>query len=324
MDLDVRNMTGARANDYIRLAPSRQEANESIIGAIIRAYITKAGKPHIVVSAAGPSSIVRYCEYMQRAKLIELSYVSPLSNGTVDPNMITHFIKDNTALVCVEYVNEITGVINNIVEIGSAAHSKDIPLHCDITNIFGIARLNILRKNIDSCTMSLANMGCMVIRRELIDGYKVRLPEEPTSEAWQNLFADELKKLVKMRSSRSKLLIRMRQTITTNILKTCASGKANDYLRNKRTKPPPEGTMVLLSSGATVVPHMLALSIIKEGFSSRKINIQNIQCLADSPTLHKMGFNSKLMEGAFCIHISYDLKIQEFKIMVKALIEAIG
>jgi len=261
---------------------------------------------------------------MQKARLIELSYVTPLTNGTVDPGVITHFIKPNTALICIEYVNEVTGVINNIETIGAAAHDKDIPLHCDITNIFGIARLNLGRKHIDSCTMCINNMGCVVVRRELIDGYKLQLPNEPINEAWQNMFTEELKKLTKLRSSRSGLLIRMRKGVTDNILKKCVNGDANAYLRGRKPKPKPQGTMVLLSSGVTVVPHLLALSIIKPGFSSRKLDIPNIVCLADSPTLHKMGFNKQLTEGAFCIKIAYDLKIEGFRKMVKELIIAIG
>ncbi|HOX40806.1 MAG TPA: cysteine desulfurase family protein [bacterium] len=77
-------------------------------------------KPHIVTTAIEHHAVLHTIEQLEKEGAVEATYVKPEADGVVDAKKIVEAIKDNTVLVSVVYVNNETGAVQPIAEIGKA------------------------------------------------------------------------------------------------------------------------------------------------------------------------------------------------------------
>lgn len=77
-------------------------------------------KPHIITSAIEHHSVLDTVKEMEKAGLIEASYIKPAQNGVIRVEDIEAEIRDNTVLVSIIYVNNEIGTVQPISEIGKA------------------------------------------------------------------------------------------------------------------------------------------------------------------------------------------------------------
>jgi len=74
--------------------------------------------PHVITSAVEHHAVLHTVEDMEKQGLIEATYIKPDSEGLITPEMVEKEIRDNTILVSLIYVNNETGVVTPIREIG--------------------------------------------------------------------------------------------------------------------------------------------------------------------------------------------------------------
>lgn len=156
------------------------ESNCFILRSMSAAYqrINKK-KPHIIISAIEHPSIMACCKSLYDNKCIELTYILPQSNGSIDPLDVKDAIKSNTCLISIMFANNETGTINDIEEIGKIAKKYKIPFHSDTVQIFGKLRLNIPKYNLDAISVSFhkfyapLGIGLLVINNDLVDEYQL-------------------------------------------------------------------------------------------------------------------------------------------------------
>ena len=90
----------------------------------IRGLIAKIGDsttsalPHIIISAIEHHAILHTVQDLEKEGTIEATYIYPQSNGAVKAKDVIDAIKENTVLISIMYVNNETGVIQPIGEIG--------------------------------------------------------------------------------------------------------------------------------------------------------------------------------------------------------------
>jgi len=74
-------------------------------------------KPHIITSQIEHSSVLEVCQALEKDG-VEVTYVGVNESGLVDAEDVKKAIKQNTVLISIMYVNNETGVIQPIREIG--------------------------------------------------------------------------------------------------------------------------------------------------------------------------------------------------------------
>lgn len=108
--------------------------NIAILG--LREYAEKIGKKHIITTSIEHKSVLEPLKHLETSGF-EVTYISPDCTGRINPENIVESIRDNTFLVSVMHVNNETGVIQPIDEIGEILAEKDIYFHIDAAQSFG-------------------------------------------------------------------------------------------------------------------------------------------------------------------------------------------
>jgi cysteine desulfurase len=103
---------------------------------------------HIITIKTEHRAILSTCEYLE-TKGIEVTYLDVDSNGLISIDDLKKAIRTDTLLICVMFVNNETGVIQPIYEIGLIANENNIPFFCDATQAVGKIKVDIEKDNID-------------------------------------------------------------------------------------------------------------------------------------------------------------------------------
>ena len=99
-------------------------------------HACESGKKHIVTSTIEHKAILETAKEMRR-RGFEVDFVDPDVSGSIDPKKIVERIRDDTLLVSIMHVNNETGIIQPIHEIGKELAARDILFHIDATQSCG-------------------------------------------------------------------------------------------------------------------------------------------------------------------------------------------
>jgi cysteine desulfurase len=95
------------------------ESNNLVLRGLVNAFRKNADqKYHLITSKIEHPAILETCQALEKEGLVEVSYVGVNKLGLVEVEEVKKTIRDNTILVTVMYVNNETGVIQPIREIG--------------------------------------------------------------------------------------------------------------------------------------------------------------------------------------------------------------
>jgi len=83
------------------------------------------GKYHIITSKIEHPAILETCQALEKEGLVEVSYIGVNKLGLVDVDEVKKAIKENTILISIMYVNNETGVIQPIKEIGKMLEKEN-------------------------------------------------------------------------------------------------------------------------------------------------------------------------------------------------------
>ena len=122
---------------------SGAEGNNLVIRGFLKENKDK-GK-HIITSKIEHSTILKTFEQLEKEGY-EVSYIGVNENGVVDIEELKRELKEDTALVSIMFVNNETGVIQLIKEIGEILAERNIFFHTDAVQAIG--KLEILPKNL--------------------------------------------------------------------------------------------------------------------------------------------------------------------------------
>lgn len=129
-------------------------ATESNTIAINSAVATKKrNQNHIVVTTIEHSSVTRPIKRLEEQGF-EVTYVSPNKDGVIDPIDIKNAIKEETFLLSTMWVNNETGYILPIEQIGKIAKDFELLYHVDAVQAFMKIPIKLKNSNIDFLTFS--------------------------------------------------------------------------------------------------------------------------------------------------------------------------
>lgn len=109
-----------------------------------RATITTAFEHHAVLHACEAIELLGY----------PVAYMWPDGNGIVSPEILEHYITDNTLLVSVMFANNEIGSIQPIKELCRLAHSHGALFHTDAVQAIGHVNIDVNELGVDMLSAS--------------------------------------------------------------------------------------------------------------------------------------------------------------------------
>lgn len=113
---------------------------------IIKGLFSKYPNKHFICSTIEHKSVLGTFEYLETLGM-NVDYVKPNKNGQITKQSVADLICEDTVLVSVMYVNNETGVINEIPEISDLCKEKDILFHSDVVQAIGKCQVDFSKLN---------------------------------------------------------------------------------------------------------------------------------------------------------------------------------
>lgn len=108
---------------------------------------------HIITVKTEHKAVLSTCEYLE-TKGYEVTYLDVDKNGLISLDQLSESIKDTTLLAAIMYVNNETGVIQPIKEIGKLCTDRNVAFFCDATQAVGKVKVDVEEDKIDMLCFS--------------------------------------------------------------------------------------------------------------------------------------------------------------------------
>ena len=309
---------------------SGAEGNNLVIRGFLKENKDK-GK-HIITSKIEHSTILKTFEQLEKEGY-EVSYIGVNENGVVDIEELKRELKEDTALVSIMFVNNETGVIQLIKEIGEILAERNIFFHTDAVQAIG--KLEILPKNLKIGALTATahkfygpkGAGFIFIdkkyslEKEIWGGSQERNRRAGTENvhgilglgvALEEVYENLEKKLEKEEKLQSYLENKLKIEIGKLGKKIKINGEIADRIKT---------TTNVYIEGVDIQMLLVALDLrgicISGGSACMSGSLEN------SHVLKAMGFTDEKLKGSFRISIGKDTTIEEIDYFVENLIEVI-
>ena len=146
----IAKLINANTEDIVFTSGATESNNLAIKGV---AHFYKNKGKHIITMSVEHKCVLESCKSLQ-AEGFEVSYLDPESDGLLDIQKLKDAIRDDTILISVMGVNNETGVIQNLAEIGKIAHEHGILFHTDCAQAYRKLPLDVEAMNIDLMSIS--------------------------------------------------------------------------------------------------------------------------------------------------------------------------
>ena len=123
------------------------EADNWALVATAEAFKNKGN--HIITSKIEHHAILQTCEYLEKERGFEVTYVDVDEHGILKLDELKKAIRPTTILITVMFANNEIGTIQPVKEIGAIAHEHGILFHTDAVQAFGQIPIDVDAMNID-------------------------------------------------------------------------------------------------------------------------------------------------------------------------------
>jgi cysteine desulfurase len=141
-------LIGARPNEIVFTSSGTEAANMAVLGA---ARAKKAG--HIITSVTEHACVLNACRHLEDEGFrVTCLPVSP--SGLVDPASVEGAISEDTVLISIMLVNNETGAIQAVREIGQIAQKRHVLFHSDAAQAAGRIAVDVNELGTDLLSFS--------------------------------------------------------------------------------------------------------------------------------------------------------------------------
>ena len=137
---------------------SGTEANQLAISSALQFETSNSIRPHWITTSVEHDSVMQMIERL-RGEGIECSLLPVDQNGRPRVELLPSLIRPNTKLLSCIWVNNETGVINDIDLLAQVASSRGIPLHVDAAQAWGKIPIDVLSLGATYVTLSAHKIG---------------------------------------------------------------------------------------------------------------------------------------------------------------------
>ena len=136
----------------------------------LESYAVESGKNHIITSSIEHKAVLETVKAMEQ-RGFEIDIVDPEPSGRIAPPKILDKIKTSTLLVSIMHVNNETGMIQPVFELGKELEARNVLFHVDATQSCGklVDELRLLKYNMLSFSAHKLRgpqgVGVLVLRK---------------------------------------------------------------------------------------------------------------------------------------------------------------
>ena len=155
--------------DEVFFTSGATESNNIAIQGL-KEYGLKEGKKHIITTSIEHKAVLESVKAMEKDGF-EVNFLDPDFSGRVSAKTVLDAVRDDTLLVSVMHVNNESGIIQPIQEIGNALEEKRVLFHIDATQSFGklVDELQTVKYNMLSMSAHKIGgpqgVGALVLRK---------------------------------------------------------------------------------------------------------------------------------------------------------------
>ncbi len=137
----------------------------------LREYATVSGKKHIITSAIEHKAVLETAKALQKEGY-DVDFVRPDRTGRIQADQIIRLLREDTLLVSLMHVNNETGIIQPVKELGDILDKREVLFHVDATQSFGklVEELKQLKYNMLSLSSHKIGgpqgIGALILRRK--------------------------------------------------------------------------------------------------------------------------------------------------------------
>ncbi len=165
----VAELLNVDSGEIIFTSGATESNNLAVLG--LRDYGEKHNRKHIITSRMEHKAILEATRHLENAGFV-VQYINPENNGRIDVEKILSSVQPDTLLVSLMHVNNETGIIQPVAEIGSVLAKKGIIFHVDATQSCGKLIDEIKQLNYDLMSISAHKMhgpqgiGALVMKKK--------------------------------------------------------------------------------------------------------------------------------------------------------------
>ena len=167
--LAVADMLGAKKDEVFFTSGATESDNISILGLL--EYAEKTKRKHIVTTAIEHKAVLEPLGHLAK-KGFEITYINPDNSGRISSDELLSKVRSDTLLVSVMHVNNETGIIQPIEQIGEELSGKDTLFHIDAAQSCGKLVEELRGSKYDMLSASAHKMygpqgvGALVLRKK--------------------------------------------------------------------------------------------------------------------------------------------------------------
>lgn len=130
----VASLFGVKPGQVIFTSGATESNNMAILG--LRRYASQTGKRHIITSSIEHKAVLESVRALEQEGF-EVDFVNPDESGCVSKDEILEKLRDDTLLVSLMHVNNETGIIQPVSELGAELKKRNVLFHVDATQSAG-------------------------------------------------------------------------------------------------------------------------------------------------------------------------------------------
>lgn len=152
----VADILGINKEEVFFTSGATESNNIAIQG--MKEYGTNENRKHIITTSIEHKAVLEPIKAMQACGF-EVDYISPNMSGRISAQEVLSKVREDTLLVSIMHVNNETGIIQPIREIGEVLTQKKVLFHVDATQSFGKLVNELKEVKYDILSMSAHKLG---------------------------------------------------------------------------------------------------------------------------------------------------------------------
>lgn len=166
---NVAELLDVKKDEVFFTSGATESDNISILG--LQKYAEETGKRHIITTAIEHKAVLEPLDFLKKNGF-ETTYIKPDISGRISEDELLTQVRADTLLVSVMHVNNETGIIQPIKEIGEELSKSDVLFHVDAAQSCGklIDDLRSIKYNMLSASAHKMNgpqgIGALVLKKK--------------------------------------------------------------------------------------------------------------------------------------------------------------